>query len=117
MKTLMKLHVLASIWPLFPLIGMWLFAVFTSLLFGAWPTYGNPDPQDVVYGVPDALVMLLHYGLVPAFSTSVVLGPHLTWRCKDSKPFLWLLFSLFLIGLLQFQWTSDPLGLTEWFID
>jgi len=110
--------VLAAI-PWAPILTLFLYAIAARVKLGFWPSYGQPDLNDLNWPIVDDCVgflLVVEFGLALIAVAASVSWSLADWR-KGNGGWLRRLWPVVTFaGLLAWFW-FDPGGLLEWYAD
>lgn len=116
-KPLPLAALILAVSPLLFSLAVLLFAGLVWLSRGHWPSYNNPDPKLVFWGIP-CLLLQLCVILVPAALTGAnalaVIGRS---RSRQFPFFTILIASAVSVAVLVAYGRIDPGGFMNWFLD
>lgn len=116
-KPLPLAALILAVSPVLFIFAVLLFAILVWLSRGHWPSYNNPDPKLVFWGIP-CLLLQLCVMLVPvAFTGAIALAVIGRSRSRQFPFFTILIASAVSVAVLVAYGRIDPGGFMNWFFD
>jgi len=116
-KPLPLAALILAVSPLLFIFAVLLFAVLVWLSRGHWPSYNNPDPKLIFWGIPCLLVQLCLMLVPVAFIGAIALAVFGRSRSRLFPSLTILIASVVSITVLIAYGRIDPGGFMNWLAD
>lgn len=116
-KPLPLAALILSVSPLLFIVAVLLFAVLVWLSRGHWPSYNNPDPKLVFWGIPCLLLQICAMMVPVAFIAAIALAVFGRSRSRQFPILTVLLIAVLSVAVLIAFARIDPGGFLNWLAD